>query len=67
MLFSVDQTNLHLVMLKVVNYLSRTRVILTVVKLKIDKQRPGGASSPFLNKAIYDCSKYGMFKSVNKN
>ena len=41
-------------------------VILTVVKLKVDKQRPGGAFFSFLNKAIYDLSKYGIFKSVDK-
>ena len=36
-------------------------VILTVVRLKIDKQRPRGAFFSFLNKAIYDLSKYGIF------
>ena len=35
-------------------------VILTVVKLKVDKQRPGGAFLSFLNTPIYDLSKYGF-------
>ena len=42
-------------------------VILTVVKLKVDKQRPGGASFSFLNNMIHDLSKDGTFKSVDKN
>ena len=35
--------------------------------LSIEKTRPGGAFFPFLNKTIYDLSKYGVFKSVDKN
>ena len=41
-------------------------VILTVVKVKVDKQRPGGAFVSFLNKAIYDLSEYGIFKSIDR-
>ena len=40
-------------------------VISTVVKLKVDKQRPGGAFFPFLNNVIYDLSNCGILKSVD--
>ena len=42
-------------------------VIVTAVNMKIEKHRPGGAFFSFLNKAIYDLSKYGIFKSVDKS
>ena len=29
--------------------------------------RPGGAFYPFLNNIIYDLSKYGVFKTVDRN
>ena len=35
--------------------------------LNLEKTRPGGAFFPFLNKAIYDLSKYGILKSVDKS
>ena len=35
--------------------------------LSIEKTRPGGAFLSFLNKAIYDLSKYIIFKSVDKS
>ena len=38
-----------------------TTVILTAVKLKTVKQRPGGAFFSFLSKAIYGLSKYVLF------
>ena len=41
-------------------------VILTAVKLKIVKQRPGGAFFSFLNKPIYGLTKYGVFKLVGR-
>ena len=40
-------------------------VLITVVKS--DKTRPGGAFYPFLNNTIYDLSKYGVFKTVDRN
>ena len=42
-------------------------VISIVVKLKVDKQRPGGAFFPFLNKTVYDLSEYGIFKTIDKS
>ena len=42
-------------------------VTLTVVKLKVDKQRPGGAFFSFLNKTIYDLPKYGIPEPVDKS
>ena len=42
-----------------------TEVLISV--LSIEKTRPGGAFFSFLNKAIYDLSKYGIFKSVDKH
>ena len=36
-----------------------TEVLISV--LSIEKTRPAGAFFPFLNKAIYDLSKYGTF------
>ena len=36
-----------------------TEVLISV--LNIEKTRPGGAFFSFLNKAIYDLSKYGLF------
>ena len=42
-----------------------TEVIISVVEL--GKTRPGGAFFSFLNKTIYDLSKYGIFKTVDKH
>ena len=39
-------------------------VTLIAVKLEVDKQRPGGAFFSFLNKAIYDLSKYGVLNRL---
>ena len=41
------------------------QVLITVVKN--DKTRAGGAFFPVLNNAIYDLSKYGVFKTVDRN
>ena len=43
-----------------------SEVILTAVKMKIEKQRPGGAFFSFLNKAIYGLSKYGILNRLIK-
>ena len=37
-------------------------VILTVVKLKVDKQRPGGAFFSLLDSMVHDLSNYGVFE-----
>ena len=42
-----------------------TEVLITVIN--IEKTRPGGASFSFLNRTMYDLSKYGILKSVDKN
>ena len=42
-----------------------TEVLISV--LNIEKTRPGGAFFSFLNKTIYDLSKYGIFKPVDKH
>ena len=42
-----------------------TEVLISV--LNIEKTRPGGAFFSFLNKTIYDLSKYGICKSVDTN
>ena len=46
--------------------LEQEKLILTVVKLKVDKQRPGGACFSFLYKAVYDLSKHGISKSIDE-
>ena len=42
-------------------------VIYTAVKMKIVEQRPEGAFFSFLTNTIYDLSKYGIFKSVDRS